>query len=286
MMRRPSLLLLGFTFATGVASLLGAPLAELSFATASLAPAAGDLMPGANATPPAAPVAPAAAPVPAPAAAADPATPLKLPLTRHELLAGIGRDLKRHFNFEGDLELDLLRPWTPPSRLAASWTVSVTEFPTIATSSMLIHCRITADGHEVDEPTVIVSVALWRRAWATRMPLTYGSTFDPSLLETRRVDLLRQRDALPAAVGNGSYIFTRSVPAGTLLTWRDIARRPLVKRGTMVDVSAVDGALSVTMKGLAMQNGARGDTITIRNPDSQKVFSALVTDENHVQVQF
>ncbi|MCX6945752.1 MAG: flagella basal body P-ring formation protein FlgA [Opitutales bacterium] len=40
------------------------------------------------------------------------------------------------------------------------------------------------------------------------------------------------------------------------------------------------------MKALALENGAQGDTVTLRNPESHKDFSALVIDENHVQVRF
>jgi flagella basal body P-ring formation protein FlgA len=40
------------------------------------------------------------------------------------------------------------------------------------------------------------------------------------------------------------------------------------------------------MKALAMENGAQGDTVTLRNPVSRKDFSALVVDENRVQVRF
>jgi flagella basal body P-ring formation protein FlgA len=40
------------------------------------------------------------------------------------------------------------------------------------------------------------------------------------------------------------------------------------------------------MKALAMESGARGDTVTVRNPQSQKNFAAVVVDENRVQVRF
>jgi flagella basal body P-ring formation protein FlgA len=35
-----------------------------------------------------------------------------------------------------------------------------------------------------------------------------------------------------------------------------------------------------------MENGAAGDTVTIRNPDSRKDFSAQVVAENRVQIRF
>ncbi|MES2695888.1 MAG: flagellar basal body P-ring formation chaperone FlgA [Verrucomicrobiota bacterium] len=208
------------------------------------------------------------------------------PFTRDHLIASLTQAIASHFNLEGDLQLELLRTWTPPARVATSWDISVVEYPSVTSSSMMVRCRILADKVQVTETTFVVRAQLWRDAWATRQPLTIGASFDAGVLEARRVDLFRDRDALPAAVGDRSYIFTRAVPAGRLLTWRDIARRPLVRKGDLVEVSAVDGLLAVTMKGLAMENGAQGDTVTVRNPISRKDFVAMVIDENRVQVRF
>lgn len=221
-------------------------------------------------------------PAPAEVAATAPATPL----TREMFLSGLGGQLVRHFNLEGELELELLRSWTPPPQVAARWAIEVSEFPAVASSTMIVRCRLVADGQPLAEPTVVLRAALWRDAWAARRPLTAQAAFDPAQLERRRVDVFRDREALPVSVGDGSYLFTCGVPAGRLLTWRDVARRPLVRRGEMVEVSAVDGMLTVTMKALAMENGARGDTVTIRNPDSRKDFAAVVIDQNHVEVRF
>lgn len=208
------------------------------------------------------------------------------PYTREQLVADLGREISAHFNLEGDLQLDLIRAWNPPARVATTWQLSVLEYPSVTSSSMMLRCRILADAAPVGETTFVVRASLWRDAWAARLPLTGGAVFDAATLEVRRVDLFRERDVLPAAVGDTSYVFTRSVQAGRLLTWRDISRRPLVKKGDLVDVTAVEGVLSVTMKALAMENGARGDTVTVRNPESRKDFAAMVVDENRVQVRF
>jgi flagella basal body P-ring formation protein FlgA len=221
-----------------------------------------------------------------PAAAAADSALAATPLTQESFLAGLGRDLAAHFNFEGDLQLELLRPWPLPARLAARWTVTVTEYPAVAAPSMLVRCRVFADGTSVAEGTLMLRATLWREAWTAKEPLTVGATFDPATLETRRVDLLRERDALPTSVGDRSFIFARTLPAGRLLTWRDITRRPLVRKGDLVEVSATEGQLAVTMKAQAMENGAQGDAVTVRNLDSKKNFTAFVVDENRVQVRF
>lgn len=208
------------------------------------------------------------------------------PFSRDELLVHLGRKITAHFNLDGELQLELLRNWAPPARTAAAWVVAVLEFPNVVSSSLLLRCRILADGVAVTDTTFVLRAQLWRDVWAARQPVAMGSSFDPAALEVRRVDALRERDLVPVATGDRSYVFARGVSPGRLLTWRDITRRPLVKKGEVVEVSAVDGGLAVTMKALAMENGAQGDTVTVRNPVSRRDFSALVVEENRVQVRF
>jgi flagella basal body P-ring formation protein FlgA len=214
------------------------------------------------------------------------AAPVPAPLAREELLALVSRDLAAHFRLEGDLQLELTRPWSAPDAVASQWTLEGLEYPLQPSAAMLVRCRLSADGQAVDELTLIVRASLWRNVWVTRQPLEVGAAFDPSVLDTRRIDVLREREYVPTVSGDRSYVFARSIPAGRVLTWHDLNHRPLVRKGQLVEVSAVDGLLCVTMKALALENGAQGDTVTVRNPESHKDFSALVVDENHVQVHF
>jgi flagella basal body P-ring formation protein FlgA len=209
-----------------------------------------------------------------------------VPFAQKDFMAALSRELAEHFNLEGELQLETLRTWNTPMIVAREWQVEVTEFPSLAASSMLVRCRVLADGVSAGESTLMLRATHMRDAWVARQPLSTGSTFDPSLLDTRRVDLFRDRDALPAVVGDRSFVFVRSVQSGRFLTWRDVARRPLVRKGDLVEVSAAEGTLSITLKGLAMQNGAQGEAVTIRNIESRKDFTAFVVDENRVQVRF
>ncbi len=217
---------------------------------------------------------------------ADVAASVAGPLTQDAFVSSLTRELTAHFNLEGDLQLELLRVWTPPQLVARDWQVIITEYPSVAASAMLLRCRILADGNPATEATITLRASHWRDAWVARQPLTHGATFDPALLEARRVDLFRDSDALPAAVGDQTFVFTRGVNTGRTVTWRDIARRPLVKKGDMVEVSAAEGSLSITMKALALQSGAQGEAVTLRNLESRKDFTAFVIDENRVQVRF
>ncbi len=220
------------------------------------------------------------------AAPENASTAMASPFSQENLVTDLSRDLSAHYNLEGDLQLELLRAWNSPDRVASNWQVQVLEYPTLPASSMLLRCRVLADGNPVGETTFVLRASLWREVWIARQPLTNGAVFDPSLLDTRRVDLFRERDVVPATVGDRTFIFSRSVQAGRSLTWRDIGRRPLIRKGDVVDVSASDGMLVISMKALAMQNGAQGEAVTVRNLESRKDFTAFVVDENHVQVRF
>lgn len=212
--------------------------------------------------------------------------PVQTSFTREQLVSGLTRAFATHFNLEGELQVELLRAWAPPARTASIWDLSVIDFPASPASSMMVRCRLNADGAVVADTTLVVRAQLWRDAWASRLPLTVGASFDVAALETRRVDFLRERDVLPASVGDRTYVFARAIPAGRMLTWRDISRRPFVKKGELVEVTANDGTLLITMKAIAMENGAQGESVTVRNPESRKNFTALVVDENRVQVRF
>lgn len=221
-----------------------------------------------------------------PAPAATPAVAAATPFTRELALGALTPAIAGHFNLEGDLQLEFIRPWAPPARVATVWELTVIEFPTVPSSSMMLRCRLVADAAPAGEISLVLRAQLWRDAWVTRQPLALGAVFDPSALEVRRVDLLREREALPAAIGDRQFVFARAVPAGRMLTWRDVARRPLVRKGELVEVAAVEGPLVVTMKAMALENGAQGDTVTVRNPQSRKDFAALVVAESRVQVRF
>lgn len=218
-------------------------------------------------------------------AANEPAAGLT-PLTSAAVVEALRADLSSHFNLEGDFQIDLLRPWVPPAVVASDWRVVVNEYPSVAGSAMLVRCTLLADGAPAGDVTLTLRAALWRDAWVARQPLVNGATFDAAALETRRVDTLRDRDALPASVGDQTFVIARAVNTGRIVTWRDIARRPLVRKGDLVEVSAADGLLNVTIKALALQNGAAGEAVTLRNIESRKDFTAFVTDENRAQVRF
>ena len=216
------------------------------------------------------------------------------PLLRAELervqpgqfLPQLSAQLAAHFGVSGDLQLDLLRSWQPPAAPAGEWMMTVVAPPQTLAPQMVVRVRLTTGQRTLGEWNLPLRAQLWGDACSVRQPLARGDSIDPSLLDLRRVDLLREKEAIPSGTDMSGMSVARGVGVGATLTWRDVARRTLVQRGEHIDVVATDGALTITMKALAMQNGALGETIVVRNTESRRDFSAVVTAENKARVTF
>ena len=197
-------------------------------------------------------------------------------------VAEITERIRAHFGLEGDLHLVPVNGGNFAPKAGA--TVSVVEFPANISAQFLLRVRTEVLGEASQEQTIVLRANLWRSGWRLRRPSQSGEMLDLSAFEPVRIDVLRDRDAL-SSMPQGDYIFTRAVPPNRLLTWRDLAARPIVRRGQVVEVFAQSGPVSVSLKGMAMQDGARNETIRIRNLQSNREFTAQVTGESRAMIR-
>ena len=208
------------------------------------------------------------------------------PVGPDQFLPTIAHQLAVHFGTAGELQLTLLRAWKPVPVAAENWEMTVVAPPASLAPQMIIPVRLVAAGRTLGEWNLPLQARLWDDALVARQPVLRDEALSLSLFEPRRHDFLRDKDAVPATADLSGLAVARGVAAGAVLSWRDVARRTLVQRGSRVEVLAVHGALTITMKGLAMQSGALGETITVRNPESRRDFSAVVTAENQARVTY
>jgi flagella basal body P-ring formation protein FlgA len=243
-------------------------LTALFFSAASLALAQ---TPAPEATTPNAPAAAAASSAPAAKAPA--------------FMVDLTRQLSEHYKVNGELRIELLRAWATPSDVNGPITVDLLEAPAVMNSNMLVRVHFQSGDKSLGETSLLVRAQLMREVWVARNPVSRNEQFDPSQLDTREIDALRERDTVALSDGITDLTFNRPVPAGAVVTWRDVSRRALVRKGDVIDVSAVDGLLSINMKALAMESGAAGETVRVRNLESKKEFTALVTGQARAQVR-
>lgn len=183
----------------------------------------------------------------------------------------------------GELALSWARP--RPAAAAVAGELTVLDAPAELAPQILLTVRATDASGAARDYTLILRAELWRDGWCPRDAVRIATRLVPAELEPRRFDALRQRDALPADP-DAELDFTRNIPAGRLLTFRDVTRRPLVRRGQNLEVFATDGALTITLHAVALHDAGRGEPVRVRNPDSKKDFVAEVTGESRASVRF
>ena len=209
-------------------------------------------------------------------------------LTADALVAELEKQATRHFSIDGELKLSLARAW-PALRLPdADWILTVTEWPPGGlASTLLVRVKIVSGSETIVEGQIPLRAQLWQDVWFASGQLDRGQSLDRSSLISQKADVLRERIPLVAAnIDPATLELSQSVAAGKALTRRDVAVRPLIRKGQVVEVFAQAGQLGVRMKALALENGAAGDLIKLRNIESNKEFNGQVTHESKVQVHF
>jgi flagella basal body P-ring formation protein FlgA len=196
--------------------------------------------------------------------------------------------LAARYSASGDLRVSWHRP--APESLERGSELEIIQAPSMLAPQLLLTVRGHDQAGRAADFVVLVRVELWREGWTLRQPAAVGEPVLLSALESRAFDALRERDGFvldPSGdPASAEFDFARSVSPGRLLVWRDVARRPLVRRGRPVDVVASDGSLTVSLRAVALHDAARGETVRVRNPDSRREFAAVVIAENRASVRF
>ena len=84
--------------------------------------------------------------------------------------------------------------------------------------------------------------------------------------------------------GDEALEFNGSVPAGAPIYARLLRPRPIVHRGESLVALVQDGAMVITLKVEALEDGACGQIIRVRNPASRRDLHGKVTDEQKILV--
>ncbi|WP_055732114.1 flagellar basal body P-ring formation chaperone FlgA [Agarivorans gilvus] len=114
-------------------------------------------------------------------------------------------------------------------------------------------------------------------------PLQEGARLNDQQLETSFIPQNRLRGSyfteLPPLLGAK---LTRAIRKGQIITGRDIC---IICKGDVVTISANMGGLKVTTRGTALSSGSIGDTIKVRNSQSQRLVTGRVKALGLVEVK-
>jgi flagella basal body P-ring formation protein FlgA len=143
----------------------------------------------------------------------------------------------------------------------------------------------TQGGHPF-RATVWFAVDGMQQALSARSRIPAGATVTPADFDYVNQDILALTcTALTSPDGLAGMRTKRTLQASETLCTELIEPRPTVSRGDSVLVRSTAGAVTITAKAMAQQDGKLGQLVRVRNPSSGEIYPASVSGVGEVVVR-
>ena len=198
-----------------------------------------------------------------------------------EMLAQLTATLQHDYvKDKGELELSLTQPWSAPVVPDEPLTLKILELPTAGvTPAFIVRFELHSPQQTLGAWQASVKAQVWREVWAARSSLQRGQPVAAADIARERRDVLNVREPLADfAAGDDALEIAEYVSANTPLLARAIRPKVVIHRGQSAEARLDDGALSIRLKVVALEDGAPGQTIRLRNPVSQRNLNGTVLD--------
>ncbi len=209
------------------------------------------------------------------------------PLAESELAEMLTATLQREqARDKGELEVRFSRPWVTVNVPDEPLTLRVIDLPLAGiTPNFVIRFELRTPYEVAGVWQAALQVRLWRDVWVARSAQPRGRPLRDADLGTERRDLLQLREAMTNLdLTDPALELAESLMPGAPVLTRSVRVRPIVQRGKVLDAVVQEGALLITVKVEAMEDGMRGQTIRVRNTKSKREFHGKVENEQTVDV--
>jgi flagella basal body P-ring formation protein FlgA len=202
---------------------------------------------------------------------------------KDELTALLQRE---HVRNKGDLELRFSRPWATIAVPDEPFTLKVLEMPTSGvTANFIVRFEINTARENVGAWQASLTAKIWREIWVARSALKTDQLFSQADVVQERRDLLALRDApLSITQPENTIEIAENIAAGGPIYTRSVRIRPVVHRGQLVEAQLQDGTMQISLRVEVLENGAPGQVVRVRNPQSRREFRGKVQNEQTILI--
>ena len=146
--------------------------------------------------------------------------------------------------------------------------------------------NVMADGVIVGHQTSYFRAQLIQDVWIAQQVIQRGATLGEAKLVKKKTDVINLRDNIWIGKPDDSLQLVTTLSAGTVLQERHLRRTPAIFRNQTVDAVLSHKALVIRLRVLALEDGAPGDIIRLRNTSSSKELRGTVINSRQVKVTF
>ena len=155
----------------------------------------------------------------------------------------------------------------------------------VATSATTPHARHPTPAKKLGEWQAVVQARIWREIWVARTQLKRGEPVASADLGRERRDIIHLREAVAEfSAGEASLELAEPLGNGAPVLARSVRLKPVIHRGQLADAYLEDGALRVSLKVEALEDGAPGQVIRTRNPQTRRDLRGQVLTDQTIRL--
>lgn len=209
-------------------------------------------------------------------------------LESDELLELINQSISQHIGeINGHLEMSLAREWRPVEVPLNAINIELINPESIQLASIVVvKFHITDQDSKLGPYYVQLRCRCLTEVLMGDEGIQRGSKLTPDVVRWATQDVLSLRNPLTRDNFDPEdpYQTVRSIREGSPILLRDVRRQPLILRRDIVTAILDNGALQISVKALAEEEGYKGDIIRVTNLRSNKEFYARVIRRNVVEL--
>jgi flagella basal body P-ring formation protein FlgA len=214
-------------------------------------------------------------------------TRLSRSLPESEIKAQLTELLQREqVKDRGELELNFTRSVGPLPVPDEAFTWRILDLPASGLNpSFVLRFELKTSRETLGPWQVPVTAKVWREIWVARSALARNQPLNEADVTLERRDVLPFHDApLSASPLDQSLDLAESIAVGGPIYAHSVRPRPVVHRGQMVEAQLQDGTILISLKVEVLENGAPGQLVRVRNPQSKREFRGKVQNEQTILV--
>ncbi len=193
----------------------------------------------------------------------------------------VERKIKNHIRMTcGECEVQI-QVSSVPANLSSDWSLDLNVDMT--KSSVMI--PIFSSKQSDKKGWIVAEIKRYQKVPILNRSAKVGDvlTEEMLVLEKRQVTNLRETaQSIDSVIGMQAIRF---LSAGQMISFNDVKKEQVMKKGQMVKAIVGNNAFEVSMSALVEEAGSIGDVIRIKNLDSQKIFAAKVVERGLVRIE-
>lgn len=144
------------------------------------------------------------------------------------------------------------------------------QIPVIRANTMGIKCQETENRWTLFVP---VKITVQKFVLTAKHPLLKGTLINEDDVEIQEVDISQLKQGYFDKTSDViNQACKTNIAQGNVITPHLLQAEPLVRKGERIAIQALSENFSVTMEGIALNDGAAGDLIRVKNLSSKKLL--------------